>query len=262
MTVSAEMEDYLETIADLAAKHGAARVTDIAKQLRVKKPSVTQALKALKEKGLLKYEPYTAPVLTVRGKEIAERVRERHDIMQSFLTKVLLIDPELAETNACRLEHAVDKEVLQQLTHFMDFVRRCPRSGVQWIHGFEHYCDADDDGEKCERCIQLTLDEFRAHRHQNRTENSLDENTNIMEQNTMSLTDLKVGETALIEKVAQVGNIRKRLLDMGAVRGTAVTLLKVAPLGDPLEVKIKGYNLTLRKHEAKAILLQENSATS
>ncbi|MDI7261021.1 MAG: FeoA domain-containing protein [Thermodesulfobacteriota bacterium] len=56
-------------------------------------------------------------------------------------------------------------------------------------------------------------------------------------------------------KIKGKGSMRKRLLDMGMVPGTEVRLKKVAPLGDPLEVLIKGYNLSLRKNEAKEIVI-------
>ena len=72
----------------------------------------------------------------------------------------------------------------------------------------------------------------------------------------MSLHDLKAGETAKIVRVGSAGALRRRIMDMGGVKGTQVEVVKVAPLGDPIEVKIKGYNLTLRKQEAAAITVE------
>lgn len=164
LSLSAEMEDYLEAIAALIAAQGEARVTDIARRLSVRKPSVTQALQSLHQKGLLLYEPYSSPVLTASGRRAAETVQRRHDIMKRFLKDVLFIDAERAEANACRLEHAVDKEVLSHLTNFMDFVQRCPRGGAKWIRGYEHTCDPNTEGEKCERCLETALEEFRTQR--------------------------------------------------------------------------------------------------
>jgi Fe2+ transport system protein FeoA len=67
------------------------------------------------------------------------------------------------------------------------------------------------------------------------------------------LSELKKGDKARIVKIGGKGPIRRRLLDMGMVAGSEVELQRVAPLGDPVEVKVKGYNLTLRKEEAATV---------
>lgn len=72
----------------------------------------------------------------------------------------------------------------------------------------------------------------------------------------MTLDELEAGQRARIIRVGGGGAIRRRLVDMGAVKGTPVEVVKVAPLGDPIEVKIKGYNLTLRKKEAANIAIE------
>ena len=70
------------------------------------------------------------------------------------------------------------------------------------------------------------------------------------------LNEFKVGETGLIKKVEGEGRFRRRLLDMGVTPGATVYLRKKAPLGDPLEVTIRGYELTLRKDEAQLVVLE------
>lgn len=70
------------------------------------------------------------------------------------------------------------------------------------------------------------------------------------------LSELPVGEQAEIVKVAARGEIRKRLIEMGVVRGTRVEMKRVAPLGDPVEIKLLGYHLSLRQSEAEAIEVQ------
>ena len=70
------------------------------------------------------------------------------------------------------------------------------------------------------------------------------------------LDEFKIGETGLIKKVEGEGRLRRRLFDMGVTPGAKVYLRKKAPLGDPLEVTIRGYELTLRKTEAKLVLLE------
>ena len=70
------------------------------------------------------------------------------------------------------------------------------------------------------------------------------------------LDEFIVGETGLIKKVEGEGRLRRRLFDMGVTPGATVYLRKKAPLGDPLEVTIRGYELTLRKSEAKLVVLE------
>ena len=67
------------------------------------------------------------------------------------------------------------------------------------------------------------------------------------------LKDFAVGESGKVTKVAGEGAVRRRLLDMGVTPGARVTLKKKAPLGDPVEIELRGYSLSLRKSEAAAV---------
>ena len=75
-----------------------------------------------------------------------------------------------------------------------------------------------------------------------------------------TLDQFKIGETGLIKKVEGDGRLRRRLFDMGVTPGAKVYLRKVAPLGDPIEITIRGYELTLRKSEAELVLLEMEDA--
>jgi Fe2+ transport system protein FeoA len=67
------------------------------------------------------------------------------------------------------------------------------------------------------------------------------------------LNELKKGDKGKIVKISGSGNVHKRLMDMGLVSGSEIEMQGVAPLGDPIEIKVKGYNLSLRKEEAASI---------
>ncbi len=73
--------------------------------------------------------------------------------------------------------------------------------------------------------------------------------------NVKTLRQAKAGQTVRVARVAGTDSLRQRILDMGLTKGTEVTIRKVAPLGDPLEVTVRGYELTLRKAEAGRIEL-------
>ena len=69
----------------------------------------------------------------------------------------------------------------------------------------------------------------------------------------VKLADMKPGVSGVVEALEGHGNIQHRLVDMGVVKGSHITVVKVAPLGDPVEVKVKGTALALRKNEAAMI---------
>ena len=73
----------------------------------------------------------------------------------------------------------------------------------------------------------------------------------------MTLDELKVGESAVISAVGGEGALRCRLLDMGLTPRTSVTMQKIAPMGDPVEIRVRGYELTLRVEDARKIELKE-----
>ena len=68
-----------------------------------------------------------------------------------------------------------------------------------------------------------------------------------------TLKDVKIGETAVIEKLHGEGALKRRIMDMGLTKGTQVFVRKVAPLGDPMELTVRGYELSVRKADAELI---------
>jgi DtxR family Mn-dependent transcriptional regulator len=157
--VSDSLEDYLETILALEEANKVARVKDIAEKLGVLRGSVTGALKVLAEKGLINYEPYSFITLTPEGKRIGQEVQRRHGVLRDFLENVLLMEAEQAEENACRMEHAVDRAVIDRLVTFLDYIHQCPRTGKDWIDLFvNYYTKSKPDGQTCLSCVRACLD--------------------------------------------------------------------------------------------------------
>ncbi len=74
------------------------------------------------------------------------------------------------------------------------------------------------------------------------------------------LSEFKPDECGMVVKVGGEGRIRRRLFDMGITPGAVVTMRKAAPLGDPVEVRLRGYELTLRKSEAACVIVSEEDA--
>ena len=75
----------------------------------------------------------------------------------------------------------------------------------------------------------------------------------------MTLDELKTGASAVITAVGGEGPLRLRFLDMGLIPGTKVTLQKIAPMGDPIQIQVRGYELTIRREDARKIALKEET---
>ena len=80
-----------------------------------------------------------------------------------------------------------------------------------------------------------------------------------MPEDTLPLTSLKIGGAATVSEIKLQPDQRGRLLEMGLLVGTPVQLVRFAPLGDPVEIKVRGYHLTLRRHDAEQILVRPAS---
>lgn len=78
----------------------------------------------------------------------------------------------------------------------------------------------------------------------------------------MKLEDMKCGDTATVVNVTGSGQLRKRILDLGLTKGAEVKMVRIAPLGDPIEIELRGYRLTVRKTEASIVELEMGSPAS
>ncbi|MBZ4644309.1 MAG: DtxR family transcriptional regulator, Mn-dependent transcriptional regulator [Deferribacteres bacterium] len=134
------MEDYLEAILILEKKNRVARATDISEMLSVKKPSVTNALKFLSDKGYVNYNRYRGITLTKDGMKYAKEIYHRHQKIKEFLVKILNVDDAEAEENACRIEHVIDEHIFKKLSCFLDFILDSDTKCVN-IDKFKSECD-------------------------------------------------------------------------------------------------------------------------
>ncbi|WP_417043963.1 metal-dependent transcriptional regulator [Dysosmobacter sp.] len=109
MKIQESAENYLETILILKERKGFVRSIDIAAELEFSKPSVSVAMKNLRENGYIEVDDLGHITLTAAGAEIAERIYERHTFLSSWLT-ALGVDPKVAVEDACRIEHVISAE--------------------------------------------------------------------------------------------------------------------------------------------------------
>lgn len=75
----------------------------------------------------------------------------------------------------------------------------------------------------------------------------------------MTINDLKIGQSGIISAVGGEGPLRLRFLDMGLIPGTRVQLTKIAPMGDPIQIQLRGYEMSIRREDAMKLTLEEES---
>lgn len=226
INLTAALEDYLEAIFNLCKFDAAARSRDIAESLNVHKSTVTAALKSLGQLKLINYAPYEAVTLTPEGRKLAEDVVRRHTALKDFFTNVLRVDAEMAETAACGMEHAIPREIVERLARFAIQMRDCPR--------LDSEIDVLD--KECDTCL--------SHEHV----------AAAAEQ--MTLDNAQPGATVKVILVKGGGQVKKRITEMGITRGAVLTVERIAPMGDPMGLLIRGYHLSLRKEEASRIVVE------
>lgn len=124
INVSDSLEDYLEAIFFLIEQKQAARAKDIGKRVGVGRSSVTGALHALADKGLINYSPYGIITLTEQGRDIAVKVARRHEAIRDFFVKILDVEYAEADAAACKMEHAMSDVILKK---FLSFIEQCSR---------------------------------------------------------------------------------------------------------------------------------------
>lgn len=114
MNIYESAEDYLERILMLRQKNGTVRSIDIARELDYSKPSVSVAMKRLRENGYLQMDPDGLITLLPPGEEIAQRIYARHQLLTEFLMQ-LGVSPENAAADACKIEHDLSEESFERI---------------------------------------------------------------------------------------------------------------------------------------------------
>ena len=121
------IEEYLETILYLINKNKApAKTKQIADELNVSPPSVTEMVQKLSNEGFVKYKPYYGVEFTEKGAIEAARIKRRHQVLEKFLVDVLDVDTKVAHSEACELEHAVSDMVLERICAYIGHPDHCP----------------------------------------------------------------------------------------------------------------------------------------
>lgn len=235
-TLTENKEDYLEAILIIGLERKWVRVRDLAKYLKVKMSSVGVAVKSLAENGLVNHEKYGYIELTEDGLTAAKQIYARHKTLYKFLHHFLGLDEATSSREACRIEHALDAKTTERLLKFLEFIETCPERDPLWLSSFHYFIKHGVRPEQCSKQEEIRKRGDRV--------------------NLSKLDSLNVGQKGKVLKITADAPIERRLLEMGVVPGIEIKVEKVAPLGDPVDILVKGYHLTLPKEEASCVTVK------
>ena len=179
------IEEYLETILYLIKKNNApAKTKQIADELNVSPPSVTEMVQKLSNEGFVEYKPYYGVEFTEKGALEAARIKRKHQVLEKFLVDVLDVDTKVAHSEACELEHAVSDRILERICTYIGHPNLCPDG------------NPIDEGECC-----VTSKE-----------------------NHILLSEMKEGERGIVNMMTLPSDTKERLTSLGLIVGEEVTI--------------------------------------
>jgi len=217
--ITSSLEDYLETIYRILGRSSVARVRDIAEELEVSPASVSPAMRRLADKKLIRYSKRNYIELTEEGLYIARRTMTRHNLLSRFLTDILGIDREQAESDACAMEHFLSENSMERLAAFFEFLAACPQLQGLIDKGFDQCLEGEEEPE-------LVL-----------------------------LVDLEPGSSRRIARINAGQQIRRQLIDSGFIQGAKVILIRPGDTDLPFIVNLDGYDQELPATIAECVLV-------
>ncbi len=150
--LSETLEMYLKTILILERSYSPVRVKQIADERGVSAASVTEAIGTLQERGLILHKAYQGVRLSAEGRRVAEKIENRFEVLQHFLTDVLGVDPAIGRRDACEIEHVASAETMDRLEAFLAYVAHCRLNVSEVISHFKDYYTLRAQGDVCSQC--------------------------------------------------------------------------------------------------------------
>jgi DtxR family Mn-dependent transcriptional regulator len=295
-SMSESIEMYLVRVAQLQRHGQPVPLSQLAQELSITSVSANEMCRKLTEKGLVEYEPYKGVTLTPDGDTLAQRVLRSRHLWETFFVEKLGFEPTEADEIACRFEHVTPDDLADRLAAFLgtpklssknygrqacllanltagkrgrvieltadnvtkDFLKQ---QGIALGETVMVLGVAADGTLLLEVSGQpMTLSQLVAQTvkvtPESEQSSTAKEATMTTDIKQITLDQLPLGEQGVVVRIGGEKSTKRRLLDMGMVPGETVTIKKVAPLGDPLELEVKNYQLSLRKNEASNIIVE------
>jgi DtxR family Mn-dependent transcriptional regulator len=214
-------EEYLECVFELTERGEPAKTSEIAASLKVAPATVTEMIQKLAAEHYLNYEKYKGVMLTDKGMKVARRMKRKHRLVERFFYDIVGAKRRESHEEACRLEHVISDESERKICQMTNNPKFCPDGDP---------IPACEDGD-CANCLSGV---------------------------PMPLLELAEGENAEIThlKCEDSAKIR-RLISMGFVPGTQVSIEEHLPMGGPVLVQLHESRIALAKDYANLIMVQK-----
>jgi DtxR family transcriptional regulator, Mn-dependent transcriptional regulator len=157
--VSHSVAHYLTTLHDLHRSHGYARVSDVARELQVTKGSVSVQMKHLKEKGWVTEDENRFLQLTELGESVAVEVKYNRDVLIRFMSTVLGLAPEQAETDACKIEHLLSTQTSRQILALVQLLQSDDPDAKKLVKRFKNFEFRCPSMAECKLCDEQCLND-------------------------------------------------------------------------------------------------------
>lgn len=148
------LEKYLLAIYEIVKVNTAARVKDVSNYLNIGGPATSDAIKTLAERKFINYVPYGIITITKKGRQKAEEKLKRHNTIEHFLEKVLLVEPEKIKSSARQIEYSMPNDVLDKFVNFLSFMENCSCKEPKWTKSYNYYSKNGKMQDKCIICIK------------------------------------------------------------------------------------------------------------
>ncbi len=131
------IEDYVELVYIIQNKKEKVHTNDVASSFNISPGSVTEIFQKLNDEGYINYEKYNGVTLTEKGRKIALNTKKKHDTLKNFLI-LLGVDEKIADEDACKIEHNVNKKTMGKLRKFVEFAK-LEDGCTKWLDHFKYY---------------------------------------------------------------------------------------------------------------------------
>jgi DtxR family Mn-dependent transcriptional regulator len=232
--LSANIEEYLETIYKISQKEKTVKTSKISKNLGITPASVSEMLKKLEKMGYVDYSQYKGVKLTESGLKVAKNITRKHRLLERFLHDILKLKDHFLHDQACEMEHSLSDDAERALCQVLDHPDKCPDDSVIPA------CDLKFT--TCEECLKRKEEEVNEVGKRN--------------ENLIPIMELRDHQKGKVSFIRGDYKVIRRLLDMGITIGAFISVIKIAPLSGPVEVAIRGSKLAIGRDIACNVFVE------
>jgi DtxR family transcriptional regulator, Mn-dependent transcriptional regulator len=232
--LSANIEEYLETIYKISQKEKIVKTSKISKDLGITPASVSEMLKKLEKMGYVDYSQYKGVKLTDSGLKVAKNITRKHRLLERFLHDILKLKDHFLHDQACEMEHSLSDDAERALCQVLDHPDKCPDDSVIPA------CDLKFTS--CEECLKRREEEVNEVGKRN--------------ENLIPIMELRDHQKGKVSFIRGDYKVIRRLLDMGITIGAFISVIKIAPLSGPVEVAIRGSKLAIGRDIACNVFVE------